>query len=242
MSASFITTPIYYINAQPHVGHAYTTMLADAIARSQRLMGEDVFFLTGTDEHGQKVARAAQKAGKETKKFADEVAGGVPADDCGSVDSRTTTSSGPRAASLRGAPRDLESRPEGRRHLQRRVRGLVLHGGRDLRSRGPARGRQVSDLRIEGRATEGRELLLPVVQVSAAVARLVSRASGFRSARVPIERGQGVRRGRVTGSQHQPHVVHMGHSGPWRSEARDVCVVRCADELSHRARLRFGFA
>jgi methionyl-tRNA synthetase len=74
MSASFITTPIYYINAQPHVGHAYTTMLADAIARSQRLMGEDVFFLTGTDEHGQKVARAAQKAGKDTRIFADEVA------------------------------------------------------------------------------------------------------------------------------------------------------------------------
>jgi methionyl-tRNA synthetase len=74
MSASFITTPIYYINAQPHVGHAYTTMLADAIARSQRLMGQDVFFLTGTDEHGQKVARAAEKAGKDTKTFADEVA------------------------------------------------------------------------------------------------------------------------------------------------------------------------
>ena len=71
--ASFITTPIYYINAQPHIGHAYTTMLADAIARSQRLMGQDVFFLTGTDEHGQKVARAAQKAGLETKTFADEV-------------------------------------------------------------------------------------------------------------------------------------------------------------------------
>jgi methionyl-tRNA synthetase len=72
---SFITTPIYYINAQPHIGHAYTTMLADAIARSQRLMGVDVFFLTGTDEHGQKVARAAQKAGKDTKTFSDEVAG-----------------------------------------------------------------------------------------------------------------------------------------------------------------------
>ena len=65
MSASFLTTPIYYINAQPHIGHAYTTMLTDAIARSRRLMGEDVFFLTGTDEHGQKVARAAQKAGIE---------------------------------------------------------------------------------------------------------------------------------------------------------------------------------
>ena len=73
MSASFLTTPIYYINAQPHIGHAYTTMLTDAIARSRRLMGEDVFFLTGTDEHGQKVARAAQNAGLDTPTFADQV-------------------------------------------------------------------------------------------------------------------------------------------------------------------------
>jgi methionyl-tRNA synthetase len=70
----FITTPIYYINARPHVGHAYTTMVADAVARSRRLLGQDVFFLTGTDEHGQKVERAAQKAGKSTPEFADEVA------------------------------------------------------------------------------------------------------------------------------------------------------------------------
>jgi methionyl-tRNA synthetase len=74
MKPFFITTPIYYINARPHVGHAYTTMVADAIARSQRLLGADVFFLTGTDEHGQKVERAAQKAGLETKAFADEIA------------------------------------------------------------------------------------------------------------------------------------------------------------------------
>ena len=71
----FITTPIYYINARPHIGHAYTTMVADAIARSRRLLGDDVFFLTGTDEHGQKVERAAQKAGLKTELFADEVAG-----------------------------------------------------------------------------------------------------------------------------------------------------------------------
>jgi methionyl-tRNA synthetase len=70
----YITTPIYYINARPHVGHAYTTMVADAIARSRRLLGDDVFFLTGTDEHGQKVERAAQKAGAPTQTFADEVA------------------------------------------------------------------------------------------------------------------------------------------------------------------------
>lgn len=74
MTPFYITTPIYYINARPHVGHAYTTMVADAIARSRRLLGAETFFLTGTDEHGQKVERAAQKAGLETRAFADEVA------------------------------------------------------------------------------------------------------------------------------------------------------------------------
>jgi methionyl-tRNA synthetase len=74
MARFYLTTPIYYINARPHIGHAYTTMLADAIARSRRLLGDDVFFLTGTDEHGQKVERAAQKAGKQPMEFADEVA------------------------------------------------------------------------------------------------------------------------------------------------------------------------
>jgi methionyl-tRNA synthetase len=70
----YITTPIYYINAEPHLGHAYTTMVADAIARSRRLLGEDVFFLTGTDEHGQKVERAARQAGVDTRQFADRIA------------------------------------------------------------------------------------------------------------------------------------------------------------------------
>jgi methionyl-tRNA synthetase len=75
MNPFYITTPIYYINAQPHIGHAYTTMVVDAIARSRRLLGDDVFFLTGTDEHGQKVERAAQKAGLKTEVFADQMAG-----------------------------------------------------------------------------------------------------------------------------------------------------------------------
>ena len=74
MSRFYITTPIYYINAEPHLGHAYTTMVADAVARAHRLMGDDVFFLTGTDEHGQKVERAAKKAGLATPAFADRVA------------------------------------------------------------------------------------------------------------------------------------------------------------------------
>ncbi|HEY1271552.1 MAG TPA: methionine--tRNA ligase, partial [Terriglobales bacterium] len=73
MSKFYITTPIYYVNARPHIGHAYTTIACDAIARRQRMLGADTYFLTGTDEHGQKIERAAQAAGKTPQQFADEV-------------------------------------------------------------------------------------------------------------------------------------------------------------------------
>ena len=63
MSRFSITTPIYYVNADPHLGHAYTTIAADILARHHRQLGDDVFFLTGTDEHGNKVAQAAERAG-----------------------------------------------------------------------------------------------------------------------------------------------------------------------------------
>jgi methionyl-tRNA synthetase len=69
----YITTPIYYVNARPHIGHTYTTIACDAIARRQRMMESDTFFLTGTDEHGQKIQRAAEAAGKTPQKFTDEV-------------------------------------------------------------------------------------------------------------------------------------------------------------------------
>jgi len=69
----YITTPIYYVNARPHIGHAYTTIACDAIARQKRMMGLDTFFLTGTDEHGQKIERSATAAGKSPKQFVDDV-------------------------------------------------------------------------------------------------------------------------------------------------------------------------
>ena len=71
--AYYITTPIYYVNDKPHIGHAYTTLACDVIARFMRLDGRDVMFMTGTDEHGQKVEKSAQEAGMEPLAFCDGV-------------------------------------------------------------------------------------------------------------------------------------------------------------------------
>jgi methionyl-tRNA synthetase len=71
----YVTTPIYYINGEPHLGHAYTTILADVLARFARLRGCDTFFLTGTDEHGQKTQQVARERGLEPLAYADAVSG-----------------------------------------------------------------------------------------------------------------------------------------------------------------------
>ena len=70
----YITTPIYYANAKPHIGHAYTTVACDVLARFHKLQGEEVFLLTGTDEHGLKIQKKAEEAGIEPQKFVDEIA------------------------------------------------------------------------------------------------------------------------------------------------------------------------
>ena len=69
----YLTTPIYYVNDAPHIGHAYTTLACDALARFKRLDGYNVKFLTGTDEHGQKVEKSAKAAGVNPKAFTDNV-------------------------------------------------------------------------------------------------------------------------------------------------------------------------
>ena len=73
----YVTTPIYYVNDVPHIGHAYTTIIADALARFNRLQGKDVFFLTGTDEHGQKIEKAAAEKGLPPRELADRVVGRI---------------------------------------------------------------------------------------------------------------------------------------------------------------------
>lgn len=76
----YLTTPIYYVNATPHIGHAYTNLVADTVKRVRRMMGDDVYLCTGTDEHAQKVERSAEKAGWTPKEFTDRVSGAFRAD------------------------------------------------------------------------------------------------------------------------------------------------------------------
>ncbi|NDV27597.1 methionine--tRNA ligase [Desulfovibrio sp. JC010] len=73
MDSFFITTPIYYVNAKPHLGHAYTTILADSMNRFHKLLGDETFFLTGTDEHGDKIVQAAEKGGQTPREYVDEI-------------------------------------------------------------------------------------------------------------------------------------------------------------------------
>jgi methionyl-tRNA synthetase len=73
MDPYYVTTPIYYVNSTPHIGHAYTTVAADVFARHQRQRGRDTFLLTGVDEHASKVARVAEEQGLAPQEYADRI-------------------------------------------------------------------------------------------------------------------------------------------------------------------------
>jgi methionyl-tRNA synthetase len=73
VDAYYATTPIYYVNAKPHLGHAYTTIVADAMRRFHQLMGEETYFLTGTDEHGDKIVKAAEANGQSPQEYVDQI-------------------------------------------------------------------------------------------------------------------------------------------------------------------------
>ncbi len=73
MTSYYLTTPIYYVNALPHLGHAYTTMIADACTRFQILNGKEAMFITGTDEHGDKIVQAAEKNGQSPEDFTNAI-------------------------------------------------------------------------------------------------------------------------------------------------------------------------
>ena len=179
----YITTPIYYVNAQPHLGHAYTTIAADVIARHMRLRQEDVFFLTGTDEHGEPVADAAHALGLEPKELADRNAERFKAlmPQLERLQRLLHPHLGPRARAE--GPGGAPAGPRQRARLQGRLRGLVLPPVRGLqgRERDP-RGQPLPDPRDPADARVRGELVLPAVDVPGAARAAVRRAARLRDA------------------------------------------------------------
>ena len=137
----YVTTPIYYVNAEPHLGHAYSTLAADVLARHMRQRGEDVFFLTGTDEHGEPIEIAAEREGVTPQELADRNAAKFEAlmpiiDATNDFFIRT---SDPRHAEKVG--RDHAAGLRQRLGQQGHLRRLVLPALRRLQNRARARSR-----------------------------------------------------------------------------------------------------
>ena len=187
----YVTTPIYYVNDAPHIGHAYTTVIADALARWHRLLGDDVFFLTGTDEHGLKVQRAAEAARRHAAGV------GRPRPRSGSArrgscsTSPTTTSSAPPSPATtrrcRAAPAGLRRR---RHRARTRYEGLYCVSLRGVLHRGRAGRRQLCPIHGGRSSTSRRRTTSSELSAfAAAAARLVRRAPRRRAARGQAQRG-----------------------------------------------------
>ena len=178
MSRFYVTTPIYYVNDVPHIGHTYTTVAGDVLTRWRRLWGDDVFFLTGTDEHGLKVQRAAEARGVSPKELVDETAKHFRDTwdllDIAYDDFIRTTEPRHYAGGAAVPPADLRRR----RHRARHLRGPLLRLVRGLLLRGRARRRRLlPDPPAAGRARDRGELLLQALALRGPVARVLRGAS-----------------------------------------------------------------
>ena len=160
--AFYVTTPIYYVNAAPHLGHAYSTIAADVLARHMRQRGEEVFFLTGTDEHGEPVAQAAEREGVTPRELADRNAERfkalMPRIEVIQRLLHPHVRSRARRAGAAGPPAGARQRPRLPRHL----RGLVLPALRRLQDRVRAgRGQHLPDPRDPAGPRARGQLVLP---------------------------------------------------------------------------------
>ena len=234
----YVTTPIYYVNDEPHIGHTYTTVVADTVARYRRATGWDVRFLTGTDEHGQKIERAARQLGIEPIALADRVVSryrelwkrlAISHDDF----IRTTE---PRHRAGVHAPPRADDR--GGRRLPRLVRRHVLRGVRGVLPGIADRRREVPRSRASGRGGPRGVVFLPALEIPGAAAPLDRRASRRDPSALAKERGPRVRRLGPQGSFDLAHDDPVGDPLADGSRARRVRLGGRADQLHER--LGFG--
>ena len=235
----YITTPIYYVNAEPHLGHAYTTIAADILARYHRQKGDDVFFLTGTDEHGNKIAQAADDRGLTPREHVDELAPKFRDARRPAQRHATTSSSAPPTPSTRRfVQRFVERLRDGRRHREAHLRRPLLHRLRGLLVRARPGRRQVPRPRHRAGLAGGGELLLQALRLPGPARRLLPRQPRLGAAEVALQRGALVHRAGPRGHLHQPLDAHLGHPRAVGRGAGRLRLGRRAHQLPVGAHLR----
>ena len=208
----YVTTPIYYVNARPHIGHAYTTIVADVLARRHRLLGDDTFFLTGTDEHGQKIERSAAAAGIPPQQFADQVSAS-PSRICGSAwaSPTTTTSAPPASKHKRGVQKLFSTLYESGSSISTATRAAYCVSDEAFVD-APA-GTPCPDCgRLLEEVTE-ENFFFKLSEFQAAPDRADRVRQTLDHAGVAAERSPELRARRAEGPLHLAHQLHVGHSG-----------------------------
>ena len=238
----YFTTPIYYVNDRPHIGHLYTTLVTDTLTRFHRLQGEDVRFLTGTDEHGQKIEKVAKKEGRRPDRRRRPARADLPRPLEEVRRRQRRLHPDDRAAAPHRRDRADPPPRGGRRPLRRRARGVVLRRLRGLLPREGPGGREVPDARHGRRVAEGRERLLPPLEVPGPAPRAVREGerpgNPVRLPRDAPQRGPLVRLRRAEGPLRLADGDRVGDPVPGPPGARRLRLARRPDELPHRPRLR----
>ena len=237
MERYYVTTPIYYVNSTPHIGHAYTTIAADILARNRRQRGAETFFLTGVDEHAAKVARVAAEQGLSPQEYADQIAvvwRELPERLNASNDFFIRTSDDEHKRFVQGFLQRLYDNG----HVYQDVyAGLYCVGCEAFKSGGRPRRREVPRARRGARVDRGAQLVLPALVLRGAAARAL-RARRLRPARLPGERGAELHRGRPAGLLDQPGGPDLGDPDPVGSGFGRLRLGRRARQLPQRPHLR----
>ena len=235
----YITTAIAYPNGVPHIGHAYEAIATDALARFKRLDGKDVFFLTGTDEHGLKMIQTAQPRRPDAAELATRNAPRFKEMDPAAELFLRPLHPHHRSRSITARRGDLEARWRAGRHLSRQLCRLVFGARRGLLRRRRNRGGDDKRRGPQGTPVEWVEEKSYFFRLSAYQDRLLGALRRQPDFIGPDRAGTrwSASSGRAEGSVDLAHHLRLGRSGARRSRARDVCLGRRADQLHHRRRL-----
>ncbi len=235
----YVTTPIYYVNAEPHLGHAYSTIAADVLARHHRQRGDDVFFLTGTDEHGEPVALAAESQGVTPRDLVDanaprfrELAGRID----GSNDFFIRTTDPEHMAKVQ----EVVQRVHDNGHVYEGLyEGWYCPRCADFKSeaeRGPDNTCPIHEIPLLWESQQNWFFRLSAFQEP--LERLYAERPGVRAARLSPQRGALVHPGRAPGRLAVAPKALLGGAGAVGPRAGDLRVVGRAPQLLHGALLR----